>query len=74
MEAQLVDCDGLPVRSRVNDIYERIVNAIFGTVQQIAKLDRAESQTAEDKGQLNYNVVVIGELLVPQSLDMRSFC
>ena len=60
MEAQLVDVDGLPVRSRVNDIYDKIVNAILGSVQQIAKMDRGDALAAEDKGQINYHVIMIG--------------
>ena len=60
MEAQLADADGLPVRSRANDIYERVVNAIFGTIQQLAKLDRGDALAAEDKGQINYHVIMIG--------------
>ncbi len=62
MEAQLVEAEGTPVRSRANDIYERVVNAIFGSVQQLAKMDRGDAQAAEDKGQINYHVIVIGEL------------
>ena len=61
MEAQLVDADGLPVRSRVNDIYERVINSVFGTLQQLAKMDRGDALAAEDKGQLNYHVIMIGE-------------
>lgn len=60
MEAQLADADGLPVRSRANDIYERVVNSIFGTVQQLAKLDRGDALAAEDKGQINHHVIMIG--------------
>lgn len=60
MEAQLTDADGLPVRSRANDSYERVVNAIFGTIQQLAKLDRGDALAAEDKGQINYHVIMIG--------------
>ena len=55
------DTLGLPIRAKVNEAYERIVNAIFATIQHIAKMDRAEAQAAEDKGQLNYNVILIGE-------------
>lgn len=62
MEAQLVDADAMPVRSRANDIYEKLVNAIFGSVQQIAKMDRGDALAAEDKGQINYHVIMIGML------------
>ena len=59
-----MDAESTPVRSRVNDIYERVVNAIFGSIQQIAKLDRGDALATEDKGQINYHVVMIGESLV----------
>lgn len=60
MEAQLTDASGLAVRSRANDVYERVVNAIFSSVQQLAKMDRGDAQAAEDKGQINYHVIIIG--------------
>ncbi|WWC58251.1 uncharacterized protein I303_100789 [Kwoniella dejecticola CBS 10117] len=59
MEAQLDGSDDLLIRQRVNDIYEKIINAVFGSLQQLAKMDRADSQAAEDKGQLNYHVIMI---------------
>jgi hypothetical protein len=61
MEAQLEGNDDPRIRSKVNGIYERLINAIFGSLQQLAKMDRAEGQAAEDKGQLNYHVIMIGE-------------
>jgi len=61
MEAQLHDADGLPIRDRVNNVYERIINSVFGSLQQLAKTDRGEGQATEDKGQLNYHVIMIGE-------------
>ena len=60
MEAQLQDANGLPIRNRVNDVYERIINSVFGSLQQMAKMDRGDSQATEDKGQLNYHVIMIG--------------
>jgi hypothetical protein len=62
MEAQLADVDSTTVRSRANDVYERVVNSIFSSVQQLAKMDRGDAQAAEDKGQINYHVIMIGEL------------
>lgn len=64
MEAQLEGAEGLPIRAKVNGIYERVVDTVFGSVQQLAKLDRGEGQAAEDKGQLNYHVVMIGALRI----------
>lgn len=40
--------------------YEKVINAVFSSVSQIAKMDRAEGQAAEDKGQLNYHIIIIG--------------
>ena len=60
MEAQLHDADGLPIRGRVNNIYEKLVNSVFGSLQQLAKMDRGDGLAAEDKGQLNYHVIMIG--------------
>lgn len=59
VEAQ-VDGEML-VRAKIDAAYERVVGAIFASVTQIAKTDRAEGQAAEDKGQLNYHVIMIGE-------------
>ena len=64
VEAQLVDADGTPVRSRANDIYERVVNAMFGSISQLAKMDKGDAQAAEDKGQINYHVIMIGMPIV----------
>jgi len=61
MEAQLADAGGLPIRDRVNNAYERIINSVFGSLQQLAKMDRGDGQATEDKGQLNYHVIMIGE-------------
>ena len=62
MEAQLADADGLEVRARVDAIYDRVVNAILATAQQIAKMDRGDALATEDKGQINYYVIMIGKL------------
>jgi hypothetical protein len=61
MEAQLEGAEGLPIRDKVNEIYDKVANAIFGTLSQIAKTDRGDGQAAEDKGQLNYHVIMIGQ-------------
>ena len=61
IETQLHDAQGLPIRKRVNDAYDKVVSAIFATLQHIAKMERAETQSTDDKGQLSYNVVMIGE-------------
>ena len=61
MEAQLEGAEGLPIRDKVNEIYDKVANAIFGTLSQVAKTDRGDGQAAEDKGQLNYHVIMIGQ-------------
>lgn len=61
LEAQLDGAEGLPIRDKANEIYEKLVNAIFGSLTQIAKTDRGDGQAAEDKGQLNYHVIMIGQ-------------
>ncbi len=60
VEAQLVDCDGLTVRRAADTAYERIVTAMFDALQQMAKMDRADASAAEDKGLLNYSIIMIG--------------
>lgn len=55
--------DDLLIRNKVDQIYDKLLNTMFATLQQIAKTDRAEGQAAEDKGQLNYHVIMIGQSL-----------
>ncbi|KZO92801.1 hypothetical protein CALVIDRAFT_567098 [Calocera viscosa TUFC12733] len=59
VEAQLVNSDGTEIRNKVDESYERLVTAMFDCLQQMAKLDGGDSQSAEDKGQLNYHVIMI---------------
>lgn len=60
-ESQLVGTDELEIRTVVDASYERIANAMFDSLQQMAKLDGgAEGLAPEDKGQLNYHVILIG--------------
>ena len=49
---------GLEVRECVDTAYERLVSTMFETLKAIAKMDGDE----EDKGQLNYHVVIIGSV------------
>ena len=49
---------GLEVRESVDAAYEKIVNMMFETLKTIAKMDGDE----EDKGQLNYHVLIIGNV------------
>ena len=58
IEAQLVSADGLEVRMTVDAAYERVVNTMFESLKQMAKMEGE----GEDKGQLNYHVILIGEI------------
>jgi hypothetical protein len=62
VESQLVDCDHLNVRRAANAAYEKIVSAMFDTLQQMAKLDRHDAAASEDKDQLNFGIIMIGVL------------
>ncbi|KAF5375148.1 hypothetical protein D9758_000450 [Tetrapyrgos nigripes] len=54
VEAQLLSADGLEIRMSVDAAYERIVDTMFESLKQMAKMDGE----GEDKGQLNYHVIV----------------
>ncbi|EIN14056.1 hypothetical protein PUNSTDRAFT_110196 [Punctularia strigosozonata HHB-11173 SS5] len=54
-EAQLIGADTLEIRQRVNGAYDQIIQAMFDCLQQMAKI----SDEGEDKGQLNYHVILI---------------
>lgn len=56
VENQLVGADGLEIRANVDAAYEKIVQSIFDSLKQMAKMDGE----GEDKGQLNYHVILIG--------------
>lgn len=56
VESQLVGADALEIRASVDGAYERIVQTMFESLKQMAKLDGE----GEDKGQLNYHVIIIG--------------
>lgn len=51
----------LPIRVKVNEAYEKVMTSVYGSLEQLAKMERAETQANEDKGQLNYHVIMIGE-------------
>ncbi|KAF8898913.1 exocyst complex component Sec3-domain-containing protein [Infundibulicybe gibba] len=55
IETQLIGADGLEVRVSVDAAYEKIVQAMFDCLKHMAKLDGE----GEDKGQLNYHVILI---------------
>ncbi|KDQ63382.1 hypothetical protein JAAARDRAFT_53605 [Jaapia argillacea MUCL 33604] len=55
VESQLVGADTLDIRGHVDLAYEKIVQVMFDSLKQMAKLDGE----GEDKGQLNYHVIMI---------------
>ena len=56
VENQLVGAGDLEVRSLVDAGYERIVKGMFDALKHMAKMEGE----GEDKGQLNYHVILIG--------------
>lgn len=57
IENQLVGASTLEIRTNVDSAYEKIVQSMFDSLKQIAKLEGE----GEDKGQLNYHVILIGK-------------
>lgn len=54
---QLIGADTVEIRQTVDVAYDKIVNTMFDSLKQMAKMEGDE----EDKGQLNYHVIIIGE-------------
>ena len=46
------------IRQSVDSAYEKIVQTMFGSLKHMAKMNGED----EDKGQLNYHVILIGKL------------
>ncbi|KDQ19898.1 hypothetical protein BOTBODRAFT_27319 [Botryobasidium botryosum FD-172 SS1] len=59
IEAQLVGADDFGIRKSVDETYEQIVQVMFECLVQMAKMDGNEPQALEDKGLLNYHVILI---------------
>jgi hypothetical protein len=57
IEHQLVGADGLEIRVTVDLAYEKIVRSMFECLKHMATLDGDD----EDKGQLNYHVLLVGK-------------
>jgi len=55
VESQLTDADSLEVRQIVDTAYDKIVQCMFDSLKHMAKIGGEE----EDKGQLNYHVIMI---------------
>lgn len=58
VESQLIGADTLEIRQSVDGAYERIVQSMFDSLKHMAKMNGED----EDKGQLNYHVILIGKL------------
>lgn len=56
IEALMIGTEGLEIRQSVDVAYDRIVKAMFESLKRTAKMDGE----GEDKGQLNYHVILIG--------------
>ena len=67
IERQLIGASDLEIRTSVDSAYEKIVQTMFDSLKQIAKLDGE----GEDKGQLNYHVILIGECIIKKRTDIN---
>ena len=66
IEVLMIGTEGLEIRQSVDAAYDRIVKAMFESLKRMAKLDGE----GEDKGQLNYHVILIG---ASTTFDFRCF-
>ncbi|KAJ3771437.1 exocyst complex component Sec3-domain-containing protein [Lentinula raphanica] len=55
IESQLIGADGLEIRMNVDAAYEKVVNTMFDSLKQMAKMEGE----GEDKGQLNSHVILV---------------
>ncbi|KAH8119946.1 exocyst complex component Sec3-domain-containing protein [Phellopilus nigrolimitatus] len=56
IESQLAGAEELEIRDNVDAAYDRIVQSMFDSLKQMAKMD---GEQGEEKGQLNYHVILI---------------
>ncbi|KAF9785840.1 exocyst complex component sec3 subunit [Thelephora terrestris] len=72
MEGLMIGTEGLEIRQNVDAAYDRMVQAMFESLKRMAKMDGE----GEDKGQLNYHVILIENMhhfvTEIQSLDIGS--
>lgn len=64
VESQLIGADMFEIRQSVDGAYEKIVQTMFGSLKHMAKLNGED----EDKGQMNYHVILVGQLKLLSSL------
>jgi hypothetical protein len=61
VESQLIGADTREIRQSVDGAYARIVQSMFDSLKHMAKMNDED----EDKGQLNYHVILIGKFIFP---------
>jgi hypothetical protein len=69
VEGQLIGGDTFDIRQNVDGAYERIVQTMFDSLKHMAKMNNGED---EDKGQMNYHVILIGKLEFFSSLPWHN--
>ena len=67
IEALMIGTEGLEIRQNVDAAYDRIVKAMFESLKRMAKM----GGEGEDKGQLNYHVILIGTSTVSDFVVFR---
>ena len=65
VESQLIGADILEIRQGVDGAYEKIVQTMFASLKRMAKMHGED----EDKGQMNYHVILTGKLNFFSSLS-----
>lgn len=62
VETQLFGAEALPIRNVIDERYKTLVSTMFENLQHMAKMgqQQAAANSAEDKDQLNYHIVLIG--------------
>lgn len=64
----MIGTEGVEIRQNVDAAYDRIVAAMFESLKRMAKMDGE----GEDKGQLNYHVILIGAPITHYSVLSRA--
>ena len=67
IEGVMFGTEGLEIRQNVDAAYDRIVKAMFESLKRMAKMDGE----GEDKGQLNYHVILIGASVISDFVVSR---
>ena len=67
IEGLMIGTEGLEIRQNVDAAYDLIVKAMFECLKRMAKMDGE----GEDKGQLNYHVILIGASVISDFVGSR---